>query len=334
MRPSRKRAILRNSGACLKTLGRSRDKPGGNEFISLTTVKGDRPSAAKRGYLTCMGEALCRSEKVKAKARNELKGRVLIIAGSDPSGGAGIQADIKTVTALGGYAATAITALTVQNTKGVTAVHPVAPDVIAAQIEAVMSDIGADAIKIGMVGDVETARVIETVLKKYSGVPVVLDPVLIATSGDALSKDGVAAFIKEKLARLSTVLTPNTDEAAALTGMEVRSRDAMISAGEALVALGAKAALVKGGHMRGDTVEDALVSADGARIFSNPRIDTTSTHGTGCTLASAIATGLAQGLALQTAVKRAVDYVHKAIATAPGYGRGHGPLNHSHPCEK
>ncbi len=263
-----------------------------------------------------------------------MKGRVLIIAGSDPSGGAGIQADIKTVTALGGYAATAITALTVQNTKGVTAVHPVAPDVIAAQIEAVMSDIGADAIKIGMVGDVETARVIETVLKKYSGVPVVLDPVLIATSGDALSKDGVAAFIKEKLARLSTVLTPNTDEAAALTGMEVRSRDAMISAGEALVALGAKAALVKGGHMRGDTVEDALVSADGARIFSNPRIDTTSTHGTGCTLASAIATGLAQGLALQTAVKRAVDYVHKAIATAPGYGRGHGPLNHSHPCEK
>ena len=263
-----------------------------------------------------------------------MKGRVLIIAGSDPSGGAGIQADIKTVTALGGYAATAITALTVQNTKGVTAVHPVAPDVIAAQIESVMSDIGADAIKIGMIGDVETARVIEMALKKYSGVPVVLDPVLIATSGDALAKDGVAAFIKESLAPLTAVLTPNTDEAAALTGMAVNTRDAMIAAGEALVGLGTKAALVKGGHLSGDTVEDALVSADGARIFSNPRIDTTSTHGTGCTLASAIATGLAQGLALQTAMKRAVDYVHKAIATAPGYGEGHGPLNHAHPCEK
>ncbi|WP_428407747.1 bifunctional hydroxymethylpyrimidine kinase/phosphomethylpyrimidine kinase [Hyphococcus sp.] len=276
-----------------------------------------------------MGEALCRSEKGEAKARNDLKGRVLIIAGSDPSGGAGIQADIKTVTALGGYAAAAITALTVQNTKGVSAVHAVAPDIIAAQIEAVMEDIGADAIKIGMIGDVETAAVIDTALRKYSGVPVVLDPVLIATSGDALAKDGVAAFIKEKLSALSTVLTPNIDEAAALTGMEIETRDAMITAGEALVALGAKAALVKGGHMSGETVEDALVSAEGARIFSNPRIDTTSTHGTGCTLASAIATGLAQGLALQTAVKRAVDYVHKAIATAPGYGVGHGPLNHA-----
>ncbi len=263
-----------------------------------------------------------------------MKGRVLIIAGSDPSGGAGIQADIKTVTALGGYAAAAITALTVQNTKGVTAVHSVAPDVIAAQIDAVMEDIGADAIKIGMIGDEDTAAVIEAALKKYSGVPVVVDPVLIATSGDALAKDGVAAFIRKKLAPLAAVITPNTDEAAALTGMEIDNRGTMMAAGEALVALGAHAALVKGGHIKGETVEDVLVSADGARIFSNPRIDTTSTHGTGCTLASAIATGLAQGLALQTAVKRAVDYVHKAIATAPGYGGGHGPLNHSHPCEE
>lgn len=263
-----------------------------------------------------------------------MKGRVLIIAGSDPSGGAGIQADIKTVTALGGYAATAITALTVQNTKGVSAVHPVAPDIIAAQIEAVMSDIGADAIKVGMIGDVEIAAVIETALTKYSGMPVVLDPVLMATSGDALAKDGVAAFIRDRLIPLTDVVTPNTAEAAALSGLEVATRDGAVAAGEALVSLGAKAALVKGGHMSGDTVEDALVSAEGARIFSNPRIDTTSTHGTGCTLASAIAAGLAQGLALQTAVKRAVDYVHKAIATAPGFGGGQGPLNHAHPCEK
>ena len=258
-----------------------------------------------------------------------MKGRVLIIAGSDPSGGAGIQADIKTVTMLGGYAATAITALTVQNTRGVSAVHPVAPEIIAAQIEAVMSDIGADAIKIGMIGDVETATIIEAALKKYS-VPVILDPVLIATSGHALASDGVAAFIRDKLAPLAALITPNTDEAFALTGVAIANRDGLIAAGEALVALGAGAALVKGGHVPGETVEDALVTPDGARTYSNPRIDTTSTHGTGCTLASAVATGLAQGMALPAAVKRAIDYVHKAIAAAPGYGAGHGPLNHGH----
>lgn len=260
-----------------------------------------------------------------------MKGRVLIIAGSDPSGGAGIQADIKTVTMLGGYAATAITALTVQNTRGVSEVHPVAPNVIAAQIDAVMSDIGADAIKIGMIGDVETAKTIEAALKRNSSVPVIFDPVLIATSGDALASDGVAAFIRDRLAPLAALVTPNTDEASALTGVAIANRDGMIETGEKLIAMGARAALVKGGHLSGETVEDALVTSEGARIFSNPRIDTRSTHGTGCTLASAVATGLAQGMALQAAVKRAIDYVHKAIATAPGYGAGHGPLNHGHP---
>ncbi len=259
-----------------------------------------------------------------------MQGRVLIIAGSDPSGGAGIQADIKTVTALGGYAATAITAITVQNTKGVAAVHPVAPDVITAQINAVMDDIGADAIKIGMIGDVETAEIILSTLRACPDIPVVLDPVLVATSGDALAKDGVAAVIKEKLTSLSAVITPNTEEAAALTGIVVTDRDAKIAAGEALVAAGAGAALVKGGHIQGDTVEDALITPAGARIFSSPRIETTSTHGTGCTLASAIATGLAQGMALQSAVKRAIGYVQTAIKTAPGYGGGCGPLNHGH----
>lgn len=263
-----------------------------------------------------------------------MKGRVLIIAGSDPSGGAGVQADIKTVTALGGYAAAAITALTVQNTRGVTTVHPVAPDVVAAQIAAVMDDIGADAIKIGMIGDFETARVIEAALKRWRGVPVVLDPVLIATSGDALAGDGVAAFIRERLAPLAAVVTPNADEASALTGLAVADRAGLIAAGEALAALGAGAALVKGGHLQGDTVEDVLCAGDGARVYSNARIATTSTHGTGCTLASAVATGLAQGMALPAAVKRAVDYVHKAIATAPGFGGGHGPLNHAHPFQE
>ncbi|MEZ5892519.1 MAG: bifunctional hydroxymethylpyrimidine kinase/phosphomethylpyrimidine kinase [Parvularculaceae bacterium] len=166
-----------------------------------------------------------------------MKGRVLIIAGSDPSGGAGIQADIKTVTALGGYAATAITAITVQNTRGVTGVHPVAPEVIAAQIDAVMSDIGADAIKIGMIGDVETAKVIERALNAAKGVPVILDPVLIATSGDALAADGVAAFIQGRLVPLAAIVTPNTDEAAALCGFAVDGREAAITSttGQALV---------------------------------------------------------------------------------------------------
>jgi hydroxymethylpyrimidine/phosphomethylpyrimidine kinase len=262
-----------------------------------------------------------------------MKGRVLIIAGSDPSGGAGMQADIKTVAALGGYAAAALTAITVQNTKGVSAVHPVAPDIIAAQIEAVMSDIGADAIKIGMIGDVETAEVILEALRRCDEIPIILDPVLVATSGDALCGVGVAAFIKDRLAPLASVITPNTDEAEALTGIAVIDRDSKIEAGVALVAFGAGAALVKGGHLLGETVEDVLVTKEGVRIFSNPHIDTTSTHGTGCTLASAVAVGLAQGVALPAAVKCAIDYVHIAIRTAPGYGGGCGPLNHSHPLK-
>jgi hydroxymethylpyrimidine/phosphomethylpyrimidine kinase len=263
-----------------------------------------------------------------------MQGRVLIIAGSDPSGGAGIQADIKTVTALGGYAATAITALTVQNTMGVMGVHPTPPDIIAAQIDAVLSDIGADAIKIGMIGDVETVELIAARLAKLEGAaPIVLDPVLVASSGDALAGEGVAAAIIEKLAPLCAIITPNIIEAEALTGIQLRDEDTMAAAGAALVAHGAGAALVKGGHGDGDIIKDVLVTVAGERVFSNPRIDTTSTHGTGCTLASAIATGLAQGMALPGAVKRAISYVHKAILTAPGYGEGHGPLNHTHTLE-
>lgn len=258
-----------------------------------------------------------------------MKGRVLIIAGSDPSGGAGVQADIKTVTALGGYAASAITALTVQNTRGVSAVHAVPPDVIAAQIEAVMSDIGADAIKVGMIGDVEAARVIERILKENADVPAVLDPVLVATSGDALAKDGVAAFIRDRLVPLAAVVTPNKQEAEALTGMAIEDRDGMIAVGRRLVAMGARAALVKGGHMKGEAVEDILVAENEVCSFTNERIETTSTHGTGCTLASAIATGLAQGMTLEDATARAIDYVHQAINTAPGFGGGCGPLNHA-----
>ncbi len=263
-----------------------------------------------------------------------MKGRVLIIAGSDPSGGAGIQADIKTVTALGGYAAAAITALTVQNTTGVMDVLPTPPGFVGAQIDAVLSDIGADAIKIGMIGDEDTAELIASRLAKFAGtIPIVLDPVLVATSGDALAGDGVAGVILKKLTPLCAIITPNTEEAHALTHLEIADEASMIAAGKALVNGGAQAALIKGGHQPGDTIKDVLVTASGERVFSTPRIETTSTHGTGCTLASAIATGLAQGLALQAAVKRAISYVYKAIETAPGYGAGHGPLNHGHVFE-
>lgn len=260
-----------------------------------------------------------------------MQGRVLIIAGSDPSGGAGIQADIKTVTALGGYAATAITALTVQDTTGVSAVHPVGADIIKAQIEAVLGDIGADCVKIGMLGAVETVALVADVLAALADdIAIVLDPVLVATSGDALAEDGVAAAICEKLVPVAAIVTPNIDEAAALTGAPVKNRADMITAGKALRAAGADAALIKGGHLTGDTLADVLVRAEGPLWFENKRIDTSSTHGTGCTLASAIAAGLAQGQPSADAVAAAVRYVHTAIATAPGFGNGRGPLNHAH----
>jgi len=260
-----------------------------------------------------------------------MQGRVLIIAGSDPSGGAGVQADIKTVTALGGYAATAITALTVQNTKGVSAVHQVEADIVAAQISAVLDDIGADAIKIGMLGCVDVAERVARLLKPIANdIPVVLDPVLVATSGDALATDGVAAVMLERLTPIAAIVTPNLDEATAMTGGKVQTREEMIAAGNALRAAGAAATLIKGGHGTGAKVADVFVSGDGPKWFENPRIKTTSTHGTGCTLASAIATGVALGQSRVDAVASAIEYVHQAIATAPGFGSGHGPLNHGH----
>ena len=260
-----------------------------------------------------------------------MKGRVLIIAGSDPSGGAGVQADIKTVTALGGYAAAAIAALTVQNTKGVSGFEAVSPEMIRAQIDAVMEDVGADAIKIGMIGSKEAAHAIADALDAWArGVPVVVDPVLAATSGGALAREGVADVLLERLGPRAALMTPNTGEAAALTGLEVHDRETMIAAGRALVEAGADAVIVTGGHLPGSTIKDVLVVGGEVRVFETNRIETTSTHGTGCTLASACAAGLAQGLPLAKAVERAIAYVQAAIRTAPGYGGGHGPLNHAH----
>ena len=257
-------------------------------------------------------------------------GRVLIIAGSDSGGGAGIQADIKTVTALGGYAATAVTAITVQNTLGVSAVHPVAPSVVEAQARAVLDDIGADIVKTGMLGDAEIVGVVAQLLDA-AAVPAVIDPVMVAKGGAMLLADEALALVRALLVPRAALLTPNAREAEALTGLSVETTDDLRRAGEALLRLGAGAVLMKGGHVPGDRVADVLMTPYGETLFEGERIDTRHTHGTGCTLASACATGLAQGLSLEAATARAWDYVHQAMLRAPGFGRGHGPLDHGWP---
>jgi hydroxymethylpyrimidine/phosphomethylpyrimidine kinase len=249
--------------------------------------------------------------------------RVLIVAGSDSSGGAGLQADIKTAQAFGCYAMTAVTAVTVQNTRGVGAVHAVPPDIVAGQIEACLTDIGADAIKIGMLGSAKLIKAVADALKGVR-VPVVLDPVMAATSGDRLlPENAVRSLIKELFPRAS-VVTPNLPETRALVG-----RGGAETAGRKLMSLGARAALIKGGHATSATVDDVLVWSGGVETYAFPRIKTRHTHGTGCTLSTAIACGLAQHLSLPLAVGRAREYVQNAIATAPGLGKGHGPLNHA-----
>ena len=256
-----------------------------------------------------------------------MNGRVLIVAGSDSGGGAGIQADIKTCTALGAYAATAITAVTVQDTRAVHAVHAVPAEVIAAQMRVVLSDIGADVVKLGMIGS-EAAG--EAILGALPGnVPLVLDPVLVATSGDALGDGAVAALIRGALLPRAAVVTPNAPELAALTGIEVADETGLRRAAEALLTRGAGAVLAKGGHLSGETLVDLLVMQDGVLRIEHPRLPGASTHGTGCTLASAVAASLAQGLPLEAAARRGVAYVAAAIRHAPGLGQGHGPLNHA-----
>jgi hydroxymethylpyrimidine/phosphomethylpyrimidine kinase len=259
-------------------------------------------------------------------------GRVLIIAGSDSGGGAGIQADIKTVTALGGYAATAITAITVQNTLGVSRAEPLATDLIAAQARAVLSDIGADVIKTGMLGDAEVVETVAALLDEAAA-PAVIDPVMVAKGGARLLADEATAVLKALLVPRAALLTPNAPEAEALTGLAVRSTDDLRRAGEALLALGAGAVLMKGGHVPGERVTDILLTPYGETLFEAERIETRHTHGTGCTLASACATGLAQRMSLEAAAARAWDYVHRAILAAPGLGRGQGPLGHGWPLK-
>jgi hydroxymethylpyrimidine/phosphomethylpyrimidine kinase len=252
--------------------------------------------------------------------------RILTIAGSDSSGGAGIEADIKTISALGGYACTAITAVTAQNTTGVFAIHPLPADFVRLSIQTVLADIGADAIKIGMLGNAEIIRAVAGILPP--AIPCVLDPVMVATSGaNLLPPDAIETLI-QALIPLAVLVTPNLPEAAALTGVSIRDPEDFVAAGRALIALGAKAALIKGGHAEGNMLTDVLVYEGGVEIISLPRIQSRNTHGTGCTLASAIATGLGQRLSLGEAVNRARYYLQNAIIQAPGFGSGHGPVWH------
>ena len=250
--------------------------------------------------------------------------RILIVAGSDCSGGAGLQADSRTVTMLGGYAMTAVTAVTVQNTLGVSAIHPILPATVAAQMRACLGDIGADAVKLGMLGDAATIAAVGEVLHSVR-MPVVLDPVMVAKGGAVLLADDAVDALR-RLIPWAAIVTPNTPELAALTGVVIEDEGDAVLAAQELLGLGARAVLAKGGHLPGDEIADWLVTPDGARRYTSKRIDTRHTHGTGCTLASALAMGLARRHDLETAVLHARQYVYSAILAAPKFGLGHGPL--------
>lgn len=267
-----------------------------------------------------------------AKAPDGPKGRVLIIAGSDSGGGAGVQADIKTVTALGGYAATAITALTIQNTLGVSGVVATSPRAVRAQMDAVLKDIGADALKTGMLGDKALVEALAAAFADLAPkIPRVIDPVMVATSGDVLLPREAVDAVRQLMVPGAALVTPNAPEAEVLTGKAVETVDGQRRAAEKLLEMGADAALVKGAHVAGDVIVDVLATQQGEHFFDGPRIETKATHGTGCTLASGIAAGVARGLALKDAVALARAYLVEAIRRAPGLGQGNGPVDHGWP---
>jgi len=253
----------------------------------------------------------------------------LTIAGSDSGGGAGIQADLKTFQRFGVFGTSAITAITAQNTRGVLKWEALSPEMVRAQIDAVAADLMPAAIKTGMLANAAVATSIAAAIKDHSFQNYVLDPVMVATSGDPLLEPDAISVIRDELVPRASLVTPNLEEAAILVGEKLDDEDAMAHAAEVIVNdMGAQAVLIKGGHLRsGDRVVDILYDGD-VRAFRGKRLNTTSTHGTGCTLSAAITAQLANGESLHAAVRRAIDYVHNAIATAPAIGSGHGPLNH------
>ena len=256
------------------------------------------------------------------------KSRVLIIAGSDSSGGAGIQADIKTVTSLGGYAMTAVTAVTAQNTKGIKKIMPISIKNIQKQITMVLDDIGSDAVKIGMLHNTRAIKCVHYILRKYKLKNIVIDPVMVAKNGEKLINNSSVIHLKKLLLPLSDLITPNIPEAEILTGSSISSKEDMIEAAKKILNMGSKNVLLKGGHLKNKMIFDILLTKKGTKIFSKRKIRTRNTHGTGCTLSSALATCLSQKQNVYKSCKISLKYVHQAIVSAPGYGKGFGPLNH------
>jgi hydroxymethylpyrimidine kinase/phosphomethylpyrimidine kinase len=255
----------------------------------------------------------------------------LTIAGSDSGGGAGIQADLKTFQQFGVFGTSVIVALTAQNTREVRAVEVVSSAMIAAQLAALAEDLPPAALKTGMLADIGIVRQVSQAIRENGWGPLVVDPVMVSTSGHRLLSMEAEEVVRESLLPMAALVTPNLDEAAILTGRAVHDVPSMERAGETLLSFGAAAALVKGGHLAGEELSDVLVTPAGTRHFTRPRLDTTSLHGTGCTLSAAVTAGLALGRELDRAVDDALDFVHRAIAAAPGLGGGHGPVNHTVP---
>ena len=261
------------------------------------------------------------------------KSKILIIAGSDSSGGAGIQADIKTITSLGSYAMTAVTAITVQNTSGVKSVIPIPSNEIKNQIVYTAKDIKPDAIKIGMLHSSKVVEKIVESLKKIKAKKIILDPVMIAKSGTKLIDNKAIQTLKKKLIKHVTLITPNIPEAEILTEMKIKNKDDMIIAGNILINLGAKNVLIKGGHLNSKKMEDVFINKSDLKVFLNKRHNTKNTHGTGCTLSSAITTFFSCGKSIKKACDLGIKYVNSAILTNPKYGKGHGPINHLNSLE-
>jgi len=255
----------------------------------------------------------------------------MTIAGSDSGGGAGIQADLKTFHQFGVHGTSVIVALTAQNTRGVRSVHAVPPDMVRDQLEALAEDLPPAALKTGMLANAPLVRQVTDAIERHGWTSVVVDPVMVATSGDRLLDTDAEAVLRTRLLPRAALVTPNLGEAALLAEFPVSDPASMERAGRRLLECGAGAALVKGGHLPGDTMVDILVTHKGARRFEHPRVPTTSTHGTGCTLSAAVTAGLALGHDLERAVGDAIDYVQRALRAAPGLGTGHGPLNHAVP---
>ena len=256
------------------------------------------------------------------------KSKILIIAGSDSSGGAGIQADIKTVTALGGYAMTAITAVTIQNTKGVSGVIPIKPKVIGKQILFTCKDIKPNTIKIGMLHSSQVIKCVVNSLKKVKNSKIILDPVMVAKGGAKLINQSAIKTLKDELIRKAYLITPNIPEAEVLTKTKIKSLEDMIRAAKILLKFGVKNVLLKGGHRKSKYMQDILINKKEIKIFKNKKIKTRNTHGTGCTLSSAIATFLSCGKPLKKSCELGIKYVNQAIGSSPNYGKGHGPINH------